>query len=65
MIEGYDRRLVRALLWPTVNIDACIPSKANRKVHIPHDKALYRQRHKVENMFGKLKDWSLVIHYSL
>lgn len=24
---------------------------------IPHDKALYRQRHKVENMFGKLKDW--------
>lgn len=39
------------------NISACIPSKANRKVHIPHDKALYRQRHKVENMFGKLKDW--------
>jgi transposase len=20
-------------------------------------KALYRQRHKIENMFGKLKDW--------
>ncbi|WP_424772008.1 hypothetical protein [Pontixanthobacter sp.] len=39
------------------NIDACIPSKANRKVHIPHDKALYRQRHKIENMFGRLKHW--------
>jgi transposase len=26
-------------------------------VPIPHDKALYRQRHKVENMFGKLKNW--------
>ncbi|WP_454918496.1 transposase [Xanthobacter sediminis] len=23
----------------------------------PHDKALYRQRHKVENLFAKLKDW--------
>lgn len=38
-------------------IAACIPSKTNRKVRIPHDTALYRQRHKVENMFGKLKDW--------
>jgi transposase len=26
-------------------------------VPIPHDKLLYRQRHKIENMFGKLKDW--------
>lgn len=24
---------------------------------IGHDKQLYRQRDKVENMFGKLKDW--------
>ncbi|PZU66214.1 MAG: IS5 family transposase [Rhizobium sp.] len=39
------------------NITACIPSKKNRKVPIPHDAALYRQRHKIENMFGKLKDW--------
>lgn len=31
-------------------IAARIPSKANRKVHIPHDNLLYRQRHKVENM---------------
>jgi transposase len=22
-----------------------------------NDKSLYRQRHKVENMFGRLKDW--------
>jgi len=22
-----------------------------------HDPRLYRQRHRVENMFGKLKDW--------
>jgi transposase len=24
---------------------------------LPYDKALYRQRHKVENLFAKLKDW--------
>jgi transposase len=46
-------RNVRGQLFTT----KAIPSKANSKVHIPHDKALYRQRHKVENMFGKLKDW--------
>ncbi|TXG81575.1 MAG: transposase, partial [Sphingomonadales bacterium] len=38
-------------------ITACIPSKANRKAPIPHDTTLYRQRHKVENMFGRIKDW--------
>jgi hypothetical protein len=25
-------------------------------VHIPHDTVLYRQRHKIENMFGRLMD---------
>jgi len=35
----------------------CIPSKANRKVPIPHDPALYRQRYKIEHMFGTLKGW--------
>jgi transposase len=38
-------------------ITPCIPSKANRKEPIPHDKALCKQRHRIENMFGKLKDW--------
>ena len=28
-----------------------------KKVPIPHDTVLYRQRHRIENMFGKLKDW--------
>ena len=36
---------------------ACIPSKSNRKMPIDHDRDLYRQRHKIENMFGRLKDW--------
>ena len=38
-------------------IEACIPTKSNRKIAIPHDPALYRQRHKIEIMFGRLKDW--------
>ena len=44
--------------WPNEReIVACIPSKANRKIPIAHDRTLYRQRHKIENMFGRLKDW--------
>lgn len=54
--RGYDADWFRAALEQR-GIEACIPSKTNRKVPIPHDTDLYRQRHKVENMFGKLKDW--------
>jgi len=32
----------------------------SRKVPYEYDKALYRQRHKVENLFAKLKDWRRV-----
>jgi hypothetical protein len=34
-----------------------LPSRKNRKVAIPHDKTLYKTRHKIENMFARLKDW--------
>jgi transposase len=54
--RGYDADWFRAALAER-GIAACIPSKANRKVSIPDDTVLYRQRHKIENMFGKLKDW--------
>ena len=54
--RGYDADWFRNALNAR-GITPCIPSKINRKVPIPHDKALYRQRHKIENMFGKLKDW--------
>ena len=33
------------------------PAMKNRKQKIEYDTDLYKQRHKVENMFGKLKDW--------
>jgi transposase len=54
--KGYDADWFREALTKR-GIAPCIPSKANRKMPIPHDKALYRQRHKIENMFGRLKDW--------
>lgn len=54
--RGYDADWFRAALAER-GIAACIPSKVNRMVPIPNDTALYRQRHRIENMFGKLKDW--------
>ena len=54
--QGLRRRLVRQALAKR-KIAACIPSKSNRKIPIEHDRRLYRERHKIENMFGKLKDW--------
>ena len=54
--KGYDADWFRAALAKR-GIAACIPSKSNRKVAIPYDALLYKQRHKIENMFGRLKDW--------
>jgi len=54
--KGYDADWFRDALAQR-KIEACIPSRANRKVPIPHDRALYKKRHKIENMFGRLKDW--------
>ena len=53
--KGYDADWFRNALIKR-GIVPCIPSKANRKLPIAHDQTLYRQRHKIENMFGKLKD---------
>ena len=53
--KGYDADWFRAALAKR-GIAACIPSKSNRKVAIPYDALLYKQRHKIENMFGRLKD---------
>jgi transposase len=43
-----------------LGISPCIPSKLSRTVQIPHDAALYRLRHKIENIFARLKDWRRV-----
>jgi transposase len=54
--RGYDAGWFRTALTAR-GISPCIPSKSNRKIQIAHDRTLYRQRHKIENMFGRLKDW--------
>ncbi len=54
--KGYDANWFREDLIKR-GISPCIPPKRNRRQQIAYDKALYRLRHKVENMFGKLKDW--------
>jgi len=54
--RGYDADWFRAELIER-NIEPCIPSRRNRKVIIPHDTKIYRSCHKIENMFGRLKDW--------
>lgn len=54
--RGYDADWLR---WALADrgIAPCIPSRQGRTVTIAHDPVLYRQRHRIENMFGRLKDW--------
>ena len=57
--RGYDSNRFRTALRER-GITSCIPSTRSRKIALPYDKSLYRQRHRIENMFGRLKDWRRV-----
>jgi len=54
--RGYDADWLRNALRDK-GITPCIPGKRNRKEPVLYDKKLYKQRHKIEIMFGRLKDW--------
>ena len=54
--RGYDADWFRDAL-NAKGITPCIPGKKNRKNPIVYDKTLYKQRHKIEIMFGRIKDW--------
>ena len=54
--RSYDSAWFRDAL-AAKGIAPCIPSSRSRKHPFSYDKVLYRQRHKVENLFAKLKDW--------
>ena len=54
--RGYDSNWFRSALLAR-GTTPCIPPRRNRTVDIPYDKTLYRQRHHIENTFGRLKDW--------
>jgi len=57
--RGYDSNRLRAELMER-GTTPCIPPTRNRKVELPYDRVLYRQRHRIENAFGRLKDWRRV-----
>ena len=54
--RGYDSNWFRTALKAS-GVEPCIPSTKSRKIPLHYDKTLYRMRHKIENMFGRLKDW--------
>ena len=57
--RGYDADWFRQALRQQ-GIKPCIPARSGRLAPIHHGKVLYRLRHKIEIMFGRLKDWRRV-----
>ena len=54
--RGYDADWFRDALRAR-GITPCIPPRRSRKKACPYDQDLYKQRHKIEIMFGRIKDW--------
>ncbi len=54
--KGYDSDEYRAAL-KAKGLTACIPPRQWRASPATYYKTQYRQRHKAENRFAKLKDW--------
>lgn len=54
--KGYDSDAYRAALIER-GISPRIPPRAKRKLPAIYCKTIYKQRHRVENLFAKLKDW--------
>ena len=54
--KGYDSDEYRAAL-KAKRIEACIPPRRGRRSPPNYCKNTYKQRHKVENAFSRLKDW--------
>jgi transposase len=52
--KGYDADAIRADLAGR-KIEAVIPGRSNRRVKIEHNRALYKQRNRIERTFGHLK----------
>lgn len=61
--KGYDSDWFRSALSAR-GIIPCIPPKSSRKVQYHYDKAVYKKRRLVENLFAKIKDWRPIhTHY--
>ncbi|MDR2598343.1 MAG: transposase [Holosporales bacterium] len=48
----------------TLNIEGCIPNKKHRDYTYSFDKTVYKWRHRVENLFQRIKEnRGLAMHY--
>lgn len=54
--KAFDADNLRATLAEH-GAQAVIPAKRNRVAHIPHDEAVYKWRHLIENYFRKIKEF--------
>jgi len=52
--KGYDADAIRMDLAKR-NIQAVIPGRSNRRMTIEYDRMLYKQRNRIERMFGRMK----------
>ena len=58
--RGYDTDELRD--WAEEHgAEAVIPSKRNRRTAIPQDREAYKMRHKVENLFCRIKDFGRIV----
>ncbi|MCP4010909.1 MAG: transposase [Proteobacteria bacterium] len=57
--KGYDSDAFRDALIER-QITPCIPPRAKQPAPATYCKDLYKQRHKIANMFAKPKDWHRV-----
>lgn len=57
--RGYDANHLRRLL-ASRGTEAVIPSTTARRTPIPHDSQAYKERNRVERMWGRLKDFRRV-----
>jgi transposase len=57
--RGYDADWLRERLKDK-GIKACIPGRKSRKTMVKYDKRRYKRRNRIENMFGRLRDWRRV-----
>jgi len=54
MDKGYDSDAIRAFVNQLGGF-AVVPQKSNRAAKPPFDQLLYRERHRIENLFARLK----------
>jgi transposase len=52
--KAYDSNALRDLI-AGIGATAVIPSNRSRKIAIPHDATLYKQRNRIERCFNRLK----------